>query len=51
MKKTLSLLLIAFVLAVVSFGTWQLFLGNFEAAFSSAPLLLLLYFFMRPQNG
>ncbi|WP_169745361.1 hypothetical protein [Geobacter pickeringii] len=51
MKKTLSLLLIVLVLAVVVFGTWQLFLGNFEAAFSSAPFLLLLYFVVRPQRG
>jgi len=48
MNKFVSILLIVFVLALVIFGTWQLFVGNFEAAFSAAPFLLIIYFFLRP---
>lgn len=48
MNSVVSVILIVFVLALVFFGTWQLFLGNFEAAFSSAPFLLVIYFFLRP---
>lgn len=48
MNRLFSVILIVFVLSLVSFGTWQLFLGNFEAAFSSAPFLLIIYFFLRP---
>jgi len=39
-----------FVLFIVSFGTWQLFLGNLEAAFSTFPFLLVVYFFMKPRQ-
>jgi len=46
MKKISAYLLIAFLLVIVSFCTWQLFLGNFEAAFSTLPFLLILYFFV-----
>ncbi len=46
MKKVPALLLILFLLAIVSFSTWQLFLGNLEAAFSIVPFLVVLYFFV-----
>lgn len=39
--------MILFVLAIVGFGTWQLFLGNLEAAFSSFPFLLITYVFLK----
>jgi len=39
--------MILLVISLVSFGTWQLFLGNFEAAFSSVPFLLAVYFFVK----
>ncbi|MBT1076372.1 hypothetical protein KJB29_14075 [Geobacter grbiciae] len=48
MNRLVSIFLVVFVIALVSFGTWQLFLGNFEAAFSSAPFLLIVYLFLRP---
>lgn len=47
MNKLFSLLLIAIVLAMVGFGTWQLFQGNFEAAFSTLPFLLVIYFLVK----
>jgi hypothetical protein len=48
MNRLVSVILIVFVLSLVTFGTWQLFLGNFEAAFSSVPFLLIVYLFLRP---
>ncbi len=48
MNKTAAALIILFTVAVISFGTWQLFKGNFEAAFSSFPFLLIIYFFIKP---
>jgi hypothetical protein len=46
MKKLPAILLFMFVLFLVGFSTWQLFLGNLEAAFSSLPFLLILYLFV-----
>jgi hypothetical protein len=48
MSKTAAALIILFSLAVISFGTWQMFVGNLEAAFSSFPFLLIIYIFIRP---
>lgn len=48
MNRLVSVILIVFVLVLVFIGTWQLFLGNFGAAFSSAPFLLIIYLFLRP---
>lgn len=50
MKKLAAILMTIFVLAIVSFATWQLFLGNLEAAFSTLPFLLILYLFMKAQQ-
>jgi hypothetical protein len=47
MKKISAYLLILLVVVVVGFSTWQLFRGNLEAAFSSLPLLLVTYFFLK----
>ena len=47
MKKVPALLLLLFTLCIVTFGTWQLFLGNLEAAFSSLPFLLVTYLFVK----
>ena len=41
MKRLPALLLLLFSLGVISFGTWQLFHGNLEAAFSVLPFLLI----------
>ena len=46
MSKLSACLLLIFLLAVILFGTWQLFLGNFEAAFSTLPFLVIIYFFL-----
>jgi hypothetical protein len=48
MNKLAASLLILFVLFIVSFGTWQLFLGNLEAAFSSFFFLMIIYLFVKP---
>ena len=50
MNKISALLLLLFLLAIVSFSTWQLFLGNLEAAFSALPFLLILYLFLKAQQ-
>lgn len=46
LKKLPAILLFIFVLFLVTFSTWQLFHGNIEAAFSSLPFLLIIYFFV-----
>ncbi len=51
MNKVTAYFLIVFLLAVVSFGTWQLFVGNFEAAFSTLPFLVIMYFFVMKQRN
>ena len=48
MNKYAATFLIVFALSVIIFGTWQLFAGNLEAAFSSFPFLLIIYIFIRP---
>jgi len=48
MKKPMAIFIILFALSVIGFGTWQLFLGNLEAAFSSFPFLLIIYVFIKP---
>jgi hypothetical protein len=46
MSKPLAYFTICFTLAVMGFGTWQLFAGNFTAAFSSLPFLLIIYLYV-----
>ncbi|MCM0082068.1 hypothetical protein L4X63_10750 [Geomonas sp. Red32] len=50
MTKLFATFMIIFALAVIVFGTWQLYAGNLEAAFSSFPFLLILYLFIRPNR-
>ena len=45
-NKPGMIFLLAFVLILVAFGTWQLFAGNLEAAFSTFPFLLIMYLFV-----
>lgn len=47
MSKTAAYLMMIYVLSVILFGTWQMFLGNLEAAFSSFPFLLIAYIFAK----
>lgn len=51
MSKPAALFIFLFATSVISFGTWQLFLGNLEAAFSSFPFLLIIYIFIKPFRG
>jgi len=46
LKKLPAILLFIFVLFLVAFSTWQMFLGNLEAAFSALPFLLIIYLFV-----
>lgn len=46
MSKPLAYFTIVFTLAVIFFGTWQLYSGNFTAAFSSLPFLLIIYLYV-----
>lgn len=48
MSKPAAIFILLFTLAVIGFGTWQLFEGNLEAAFSSLPFLLIIYIFIKP---
>jgi hypothetical protein len=48
MNKPVAIFTILFALVVISFGTWQLFKGNLEAAFSTFPFLLIIYIFVKP---
>ena len=48
MGKLSALAMSIFVIFLIAFGTWQLFRGNFEAAFSTFPFLLIVYFFVKP---
>jgi len=47
MKRIPALLILIFTLFIVAFGTWQLFRGNLEAAFSVLPFLLVTYLFVK----
>jgi hypothetical protein len=46
MKKIAMILLLCFVLGLVIFATWQLFVGNLAASFSTFPFLLITYLFV-----
>jgi hypothetical protein len=34
------------IILIVGFGTWQLYLGHFEQALASFPLLIIYYLFV-----
>ncbi len=46
MSKPIAYFTLCFAVAVIGFGTWQLFSGNVTAAFSSLPFLLIIYLFV-----
>lgn len=48
MNKPAAFFLIFFTVCVVGFGTWMLYEGKLEAAFSTIPFLLIIYIFIRP---
>jgi len=43
MKRILAVIQIIIIILIVGFSTWQLYLGNFEAALASFPLLVAYY--------
>jgi peptidoglycan/LPS O-acetylase OafA/YrhL len=47
MSKLSAILILIFVVAVFSFGTWQMFAGNFEAAFTALPFLIIIFLFVK----
>jgi membrane protein implicated in regulation of membrane protease activity len=46
MKRILAVIQIIIIILIVGFGTWQLYLGNFELAFASFPFLVAYYVFV-----
>jgi len=48
MSRPNALLLIAYILTIIGYSTWQMFKGNFETAFSSLPFLIIAYLFVKP---
>jgi len=47
MSKLSAILILIFVVAVFSFGTWQMFAGNLEAAFTALPFLIIIFLFVK----
>lgn len=47
MTKINAWTIIIYTLAVIIFGTWQLFRGHLEAAFSTIPFLLITYLYVK----
>jgi hypothetical protein len=47
MKKLPALFTLLFASVVIVFGTWSLYKGNLEAAFSSFPFLLIIYVYVK----
>lgn len=46
MRRIAALIQVIVIILLVGFSTWQLFLGNFEAAFATLPLLIVYYVFV-----
>jgi hypothetical protein len=46
MKKAAAIIQIIIVLFIVGYGTYNLFLGNFEQSMTTLPLLVVYYVFM-----
>ena len=51
MKKILAVIQIALVLLLIGFGTYHLFLGNFEVSMTTIPVLVGYYLFMMARNN
>ncbi|MDD2336504.1 MAG: hypothetical protein PHD01_07985 [Geobacteraceae bacterium] len=45
-RKIAAIIQIVFILLVISFGTYQLYQGNFEASISTMPFLIVYYLFV-----
>jgi hypothetical protein len=46
MKRILAAIQVIIIVLIVGFGTWQLYLGNFELALASFPFLVVYYVFI-----
>jgi len=46
MKKAAAIVQIIIVLLIVGYGTYNLFLGNFEQSMTTLPLLVVYYVFV-----
>ena len=46
MKRILAAIQVIIIILIVGFGTWQLYLGNFELAVASFPFLVAYYVFV-----
>jgi hypothetical protein len=46
MNRILATIQIIVIILIISFGTWQLYLGHFEQALASFPLLIIFYLFV-----
>jgi hypothetical protein len=51
MSKATAILILLFVIVVFSFGTWQMFAGNLEAAFTALPFLVIIFLFVKRYKG
>lgn len=47
MNRFVAICILIFALTVIAFGTWQLFEGNFEAAFTALPFLVIIFLFVK----
>jgi len=46
MKRVLAAIQIVIIVLIIGYGTWQLYLGHFEQALVSFPLLVIFYLFV-----
>ncbi len=49
-RKIAVVMQVVIVVLIVSYGTWQLFLGNFAASMATFPLLLVYYFLVAARH-
>lgn len=47
MNRLSAVLTLLFASTVIGFGTWSLYKGNLEAAYSTFPFLLIIYVFVK----
>jgi hypothetical protein len=47
MNRLSAILTLLFASTVIGFGTWSLYKGNLEAAYSSFPFLLIIYVYVK----
>ncbi len=50
MKRVAAVVQIIVILLIVGYGTYHLYLGNFERSMATLPLLALYYIYLVAQN-